>query len=129
MLATGLSVGTLITVESDKDWLQLVRNRLKLPADTDRRFLLHADIGPTKSLGYPASAATWPKFHTYPMVPWDLARARDLAPDLVLVDGRFRAACFLATLLFARPGTAVLFDDYADRPFYHTVEAFGARSA
>ena len=72
-----------------------------------------------------SSAATWPKFHTYPMVPWDLARARGLAPDLVLVDGRFRAACFLASLLFARPGAVILFDDYVDRPFYHTVEAFG----
>ncbi len=43
-----------------------------------------------------------------------LARA-GLTPDLVLIDGRFRVACFLTTLLQARPGTIVLFDDYVGR--------------
>ena len=124
VLAASLNVAPLIAVESDKEWQKLVRNRLG--GDSDQRFLLHADIGPTKSLGYPVSTEHWGKFHTYPMMPWDLCRARGLAPDLVLVDGRFRVACFLATILFARPGCVILFDDYAERPFYHLAARFAA---
>lgn len=124
VLAASLDVGTLIAVESDRDWLTLVRDRLDLPADTARRFLLHADIGPTKALGYPVSAAHWQRYRTYAMMPWTLCRQRGLVPDLVLVDGRFRVACFLASLLHARPGCAILFDDYAERPYYHTVTRF-----
>jgi hypothetical protein len=32
-------------------------------------------------------------------------------------------------LLCARPGTAILFDDYAERPQYHVVEQFCRREA
>jgi len=38
-----------------------------------------------------------------------------LSPDLILVDGRFRVACFLASLLRGTPGTPILFDDYVGR--------------
>lgn len=33
----------------------------------------------------------------------------------MLVDGRFRVACFLASLLSATPGTLIIRDDYAGR--------------
>ena len=85
VLAASLNVAPLIAVESDKEWQKLVRNRLG--GDSDRRFLLHADIGPTKSLGYPVSTEHWGKFHTYPMMPWDLCRARGLAPISCLSTG------------------------------------------
>ena len=44
--------------------------------------------------------------------------------DLVLIDGRFRVACFLTTLRYANPKTKIYFDDYLTRPFYHEVEEF-----
>jgi len=42
----------------------------------------------------------------------------------VSVDGRFRVASFLFSLLSARTGTTILFDDYMDRPNYFVVEEF-----
>ncbi|MAO75600.1 MAG: hypothetical protein CL699_04770, partial [Chloroflexi bacterium] len=45
-------------------------------------------------------------------------------PDVVLIDGRFRVACFLKSLLHAPPNTVILFDDYINRPHYHVVEEF-----
>lgn len=36
----------------------------------------------------------------------------------ILIDGRFRLACALATAAHAQPGTLVFFDDYATRPWY-----------
>src|SRR5699024_4064786 len=43
-------------------------------------------------------------------------------PDVVLIDGRFRVACFLTSVLYANPNTKIIFDDYTDRTYYHIVE-------
>ena len=42
----------------------------------------------------------------------------------MLVDGRFRVACFLTSLIEADAGATILFDDYTDRPHYHLVEDY-----
>lgn len=60
----------------------------------------------------------------YPLLAWAECIRRGLRPDLVLIDGRFRVACFMATLLFAQPGCRILFDDYGDRPDCIVVERF-----
>jgi hypothetical protein len=44
----------------------------------------------------------------------------------VLIDGRFRAACFLTVLFRATRPVTVYFDDYTDRPGYHDIERYGA---
>jgi len=86
---------------------------------------LHAfpiDLGPTKRWGYPLTkeyAAQWPEYFTKP---WDTLTRVGRKPDLILVDGRFRTACFLASLLSAAPGTTIIFDDYTPRRHYHIVE-------
>jgi hypothetical protein len=90
------------------------------------RHFVHADIGPTKEWGVPVSAAEWRKWHSYPLHVWDVGKKLGLVPDLVLIDGRFRLACFLATLLFAKAGCRIFFDDYAPRPQYQTAERFAA---
>lgn len=41
-----------------------------------------------------------------------------------MIDGRFRVACFLYSLLCAETGTVILFDDYSLRFRYHLVEDF-----
>jgi hypothetical protein len=46
------------------------------------------------------------------------------APDLVLIDGRFRTACFLKTLRRAPHPTVILWDDYRQRSHYHWVERY-----
>ena len=124
VLAMDLGVPTIISVESDRAWVKRLSDKLAGRLDPDRHFLLHADIGPTKAFGYPVSDAQWRNYRTYPLSAWELCRSRGLTPDVVLVDGRFRVACFLATLLFGRPGCRILFDDYDSRPHYHTVCAF-----
>ena len=44
--------------------------------------------------------------------------------DTVLIDGRFRVASFLTTLLYCEKGTKIIFDDYVTRSKYHIVEMF-----
>jgi hypothetical protein len=57
-------------------------------------------------------------FHEYIDWIWH----QEQRPDCVLIDGRFRVACFLTSLLNADVGTSIIFDDYNDRRHYHVVE-------
>lgn len=56
----------------------------------------------------------WPK---YPKAIFPLAEEVDVA----FVDGRFRVACIIATILKSRPDTIVLVHDFYPRPHYHLV--------
>lgn len=124
LLAVARGVADIVTVESDRLWLDAVRAALGDRLREGHHHLLHADVGPTAQFGVPISERGWRRWPGYALDPWALCRDRGLAPDVVLVDGRFRAACALATLIHARPGTRMLFDDYAGRPAYHVVARF-----
>jgi hypothetical protein len=73
------------------------------------------DLGATGAWGFPTDPTTCQRWPLYATRPWDRLARRQWVPDLILVDGRFRVACFLASLLQARPGAVILFDDYAGR--------------
>lgn len=122
-MALDKGIGMTISVESDLAWLKtLEQQAASSPGD---RLLLHGDIGPTVALGHPESDRYWRKWRQYALLPWLECKARGLNPDLILIDGRFRVACFCASLLFAKPGVTILFDDYVERAPYHVVEQFG----
>lgn len=120
VLAANLPGKLVISVESDRDWaisLERQFNAVSLPSPA---IVWHADIGPTGEWGRPVSEDAWQKFHRYPTSVWVQPFFRH--PDLILIDGRFRPACFVtACLRISRPVT-VLFDDYTERPVYHVVE-------
>ena len=42
--------------------------------------------------------------------------------DVILIDGRFRVACFLYSLIHSKKDSIIIFDDYFNRPWYHIVE-------
>lgn len=107
------------SVDTSREWLGKVRALLGAGSE-ERVELQWVDVGPLGEWGKPASLARRGQFRDYTDWPWTLG----LAPDLVLVDGRFRIASFLTTLQRATEGTIVLFDDYADRPIYHVAEEF-----
>lgn len=123
--ASELGVPVIISVESDASWLDAVKQKVQASkAVGAQHHLVHIDIGPTKEWGFPTSDSGWRGYAKYPLEAWKLCKEKNLSPDLVLVDGRFRVACCLASFLFAKPGTRVLIDDYGDRPLYHAVEKF-----
>lgn len=125
LLAQQIGVPVIVSVESDPEWLAALRAQLPgHSVDDNTRILLHADIGPTGKWGRAMSEDAWRQWHNYPISVWSTCRQKDIHPDLILIDGRFRVACLYACVLFARPGTPVLFDDYPDRSYYHSVEKF-----
>ena len=122
-------VKTLVSVESDRHFLKAVARKLavrKLGAYTT---LIHANIGFTKEWGKPVfikpSARRLRRWTEYAQAPWRYFRSRGIQPEIILVDGRFRVACVLESLLALRDSSTcrILVDDYASRPEYRAVEA------
>ena len=66
------------------------------------------------------------RWEEYARAPWRYFRTIGQQPDLILVDGRFRVACVLESLLSLSPlsETQILLDDYVGRPEYGVVEQY-----
>lgn len=113
---------TVISVESDLNWTQNLRNAIlgECP-ETSSAFIHYVNIGPTKEWGYPVNDNAWQQYHKYPLDVWDQPFFKD--PDIILIDGRFRLACFATAMLRVTKPTIILYDDYVDRPEYHVVES------
>lgn len=114
----------ITTVSNDWKILRGVSLLLAAKGALDRARLQFIDTGPTGDNGFPIDTATGSHWYRYALTPWTSKKELKLEPDLVLVGGRFRRACALASLLFARPQTRILFRDYADRPYYHGIEEY-----
>lgn len=122
VLASEMPGKTIFSVESDADWIAMMRGWFKAhPPVSDVR-LHHGDIGPTKAWGAPVDDSQFRRWPSYPVSVWD--RPDFVHPDVVLVDGRFRAACFLTTLFRITRPVLLLWDDYTNREGYHAMESF-----
>lgn len=120
VMAAAMPDKTVFSVESDPQWLANMQAWFEAHPPRAVVHMHHGDIGPTKGWGHPLSEASFRSWPAYPLTVWQRPDFRH--PDVVLIDGRFRAACFLTTqFLITRP-TTVLIDDYIDRPFYHRIE-------
>ena len=112
------------SVESDAAWMRGMADWFGRNPPAAQVNLRHADIGPTGQWGRPQGPGNYAKFHRYPLAVWDEKGFSH--PDAILIDGRFRAACFLAAAYRITRPVTVYFDDYVGRPSYHVVERFGA---
>ncbi|MBN8186282.1 hypothetical protein [Salipiger thiooxidans] len=126
-LAAGMPGKSVFSVESDRDWAQMMRGWLaeNPPATGTEVDIVWCDIGQTKDWGHPVDESEWRRWPRYPLEVWELPEFRH--PDVVLVDGRFREGCALAALFLAERPLTLLFDDYAQRQHYHRVEEFLGR--
>lgn len=121
VLASEMPGKTIYSVESDKAWAErLDRYVAQSPHTLSRPEVIYADIGPTRAWGWPETNEHYAKFPDYPLGFW--CREERQEPDVVLIDGRFRVACFLTTAMMVERPTLVLWDDYLDRPKYHWIE-------
>jgi hypothetical protein len=120
-LAAGMPGKVVFSVESDLGWGTGLRDWFTAhPPKADKVVIHHADIGETGKWGMPVDESGWKSYHQYPLSVWDLPGF--LHPDAVLVDGRFRAACFLSVLFKITRPVTLLWDDYGARKPYHEVE-------
>lgn len=108
----------VIGVESDRLWAE--RLGTCLTEISDKAQVHHVDIGPTKRWGIPKQASFFRSFHLYATSVWDRPDLGE--PDLVLIDGRYRASCLATVMLRTKHPVTVLFDDYVGRRYYQAVE-------
>jgi hypothetical protein len=130
-------VRILVSVDSDAHFLGAMR--AKLGADNAAlegqpgsavTMLMHVNIGPTVEWGMPAltrpTARRIRRWQAYAAEPWSYFRTIGQQPNLILVDGRFRVACVLESLLnlSSQSDAEILVDDYISRAHYHVAERF-----
>ena len=122
VLAADMPGKKVISVESDKDWAQMMRRYFRQNPPRSEVDIIWSDIGPTREWGHPRTHEAWRRYARYPLEVWELEEF--IHPDVVLVDGRFRVGCALATAFrISRPVT-LLFDDYVRRENYHVIESY-----
>lgn len=104
-------------VESDPDWAAMMQGWFMENPAKGQAHVLHVDIGPTRDWGHPENEERFRHWPDYALKVWDSPGFRH--PDVVLVDGRFRLACFLTVAYRITRPVTLFFDDYANRPAYH----------
>lgn len=109
----------IITADTSSGWSK----KIELLNNKNNSMVLYSvvDCGEIIGWGYPIDYSKRENFHKYFNSIWD---RNNLKPDTILIDGRFRVACFFTCLLKSDPGTKIIFDDYVNRPHYHIIEEY-----
>lgn len=105
---------TVISVDTDLTWVKKVSAGVRRTGVK----LIHVDLGEVGNYGRPLDYSGYDSFYDYFEGPWTQGEK----PDVVLVDGRFRVASSLTSVLLCEDDTLIIFDDYVGRKGYHVVE-------
>lgn len=111
--------------ETDSAWLARLMLHISEQNLNNRVYPIHLDVGVTGLWGTPnindcpIDFARMQKFVNCVQLPWHMLNKHQKSPDFILIDGRWRAACFLSALLFCEKPVVILWDDYLERPEYH----------
>ncbi len=124
VMASELTGKTVFSVESDQAWAEMMRGWFlqNPPAQGTSVEVVWVNIGETGEWGKPVSTEGWRHYIDYPLSVWQREDFRQ--PDVVLVDGRFRPGCAMATAFCTRKPVTLLVDDYRRRTGYHAIEEF-----
>ena len=123
------SINQMVSIDSDESWVKTINQSIdKYLISNSRQInktVLYCDIGIVGGWGEPKGQEGFRDYWQYATMPWVTMSQKELTvPDLILIDGRFRVACFLVSLINANQATVILFDDYTERPEYHVVEKY-----
>jgi hypothetical protein len=121
-----------VTVDSDTYFLKAVRDKIRTVVGdvglAQGRFI-PVDIGCTQGWGVPIfrppTSERLKRWKRYFLAPWEEC-GDSFAPELILIDGRFRVACALATIQALRDhrNWEICVDDYLGRAYYREIELF-----
>ncbi|PVA08809.1 hypothetical protein DC366_17060 [Pelagivirga sediminicola] len=124
VMASQLSGKTVFSVESDQAWAKMMQDWFvqNPPATGTQVDVMWVNIGETGDWGKPVDTSGWRHYPQYPLAVWQSKGFRQ--PDVVLVDGRFRPGCAMATAFCTQKPVTLLVDDYKRRKGYHAIEEF-----
>jgi hypothetical protein len=119
----------IYSIESSKDWIEKMKQKYEIILKGEKSGqlnLIHVDIGKTGNWGVPIMITDdnkTDKFLNYSQSQFERHREMKMA-DFVLIDGRFRVACCLKTLLETGENTVIMFHDFWNRPQYHIIKKY-----
>jgi hypothetical protein len=114
---------SITSVESSAHYLEeslLGEDAIFVAHQSGRLKFLLPDLGPLGEWGRPINSDKMHLWPNYALCPY----RQGFRPDLVLIDGRFRVACALVSLLEGTLETTLLIHDYMNRKQYHVLEEF-----
>lgn len=112
----------ITSVESDNDWLEYIKKWHLISTSISQKRLTfkYINIGKTGIVGKPINEDNknmWPSYSKQVF-----EEQNDF--DVVFIDGRFRVACALQTILNCKKDVKILMHDYPIRPYYHCILEF-----
>lgn len=116
-LAAVKIVPVVVSVENDLKFARALRRGVR-QVNGGRFYPVVVNIGRTESWGEPVDRDPTPmrvrRWRQYPEAPWKLLQRKGLVPDFIFIDGRFRVACTLDSMLRLPAGSKCrfLFDDF-----------------
>jgi len=116
------SKAKIYTVESSPEWIDFMRKYVVVRYFENKRlFIFPVDIGPTRDWGFPESDSYRDLFPSYSSDIFRFINKREI--DMVFVDGRFRVACVLKTILecHSNNNLKILIHDFWTREHYQVV--------
>ena len=117
--------GSLASVEGDAVWVQSLLEDAFLNFFIKKRRLkiFQPDIGPVRqnACSLPAGKAT-PLWLNYHAGIWNKIDSEALT--FILIDGRFRCACALQSIIHCKQKPILLMHDFWNRPQYHPILEF-----
>jgi len=133
LLAAEVGIHRIVSVDSDQAWVRKIDEKIALNRPQFDIELIHCDIGQTRDWGFPVDRehiTNWPQYF---IQPWQRFLSRHETPDLIYIDGRFRVACALFSLLNLHlhrsrvvKTARILIHDFSDRPYYDKILEFAS---
>ena len=116
------SKAKVYSVESSQAWIDTISRYKIINFFRKKRLtLFYVNIGKTKNWGYPADESLRHLYPDYSAKVFETINKEKL--DTVFVDGRFRVACVLSTIINVYPSTRVriIIHDFWSRSHYHDI--------
>lgn len=113
------------TIDTSKEWIGIIKKYWYIRKNLNKKLTIHyIDIGPTKEWGYPIDDKNKEKFPLFSKSIFEKIDPKKI--DTVLVDGRFRVACTLRTIIkcHSNKNLKIMIHDFWNRPHYHDVLKF-----
>lgn len=122
--ALNASIKQVYSVESSKSWYDNMCSYgfISKSMKSKRLNYMYVNTGETREWSYPVDDKTRYLWPNYSRAISTISSPQSV--DTVLVDGRFRVACVLMSILVCKPDTTIIIHDFWDRPNYHAVLEF-----
>ena len=112
------------SVESDKNWVKYLRywKIIRKKEKNKQLEFHHINIGKTVEWGFPKDNNMYDNYPNYSKEIFTKIDTKSL--DTVFIDGRFRVACALSTILNCNNDIKILIHDYPNREQYKILEKY-----